>query len=51
MNETEALAWLQDRMPVGDDCFVLEGKGADQLLTTDMLHRSADFPQESLVIR
>ena len=44
MDETEALAWLQDRMPVGDDCFVLEGKETDQLLTTDMLHRSADFP-------
>lgn len=45
MNETEALTWLQDRMPVGDDCFVLEGKEEDQLLTTDMLHRTSDFPE------
>ncbi|MFP4136705.1 MAG: thiamine-phosphate kinase [Candidatus Acetothermia bacterium] len=44
MDEIEALDWLKSRMPVGDDCFVLERDGVNQLLTTDMLHRSSDFP-------
>ncbi|MFW6048719.1 MAG: thiamine-phosphate kinase, partial [Candidatus Bipolaricaulota bacterium] len=44
MNEQEALEWLAERMPVGDDCYVLDRVDEDLLLTTDMLHRSADFP-------
>ncbi len=44
MDEKEALDWLAGRMPVGDDCYVLTQGGEDLLLTTDMLHRSADFP-------
>lgn len=45
MDEKEALDWLKNRMPVGDDCFVLDRDGRDLLLTTDMLHRSSDFPE------
>lgn len=32
-------------MPVGDDCFVLNRGETNLLLTTDMLHRSSDFPR------
>ena len=45
MDEREALNWLANRLPVGDDCYVLEWKGTNLLLTTDMLHRSTDFPE------
>ncbi|MFB6291728.1 MAG: thiamine-phosphate kinase [Candidatus Bipolaricaulia bacterium] len=45
MDEKEALKFLANRMPVGDDCYVLEREGTNLLLTTDMLHRSADFPE------
>ncbi|MEF8726078.1 MAG: thiamine-phosphate kinase [Candidatus Bipolaricaulota bacterium] len=44
MDEKEALKWLRDRMPVGDDCFVLESGKTNLLLTTDMLHQTSDFP-------
>ncbi len=47
MNEKEALRWLANRMPVGDDCYVLEELGTNLLLTTDMLHRKTDFPAEA----
>lgn len=45
MNEQEALEWLAERMPVGDDCFFLQKGDNNLLLTTDMLHRSSDFPR------
>jgi len=44
MDEKEALKWLRDRMPVGDDCFVLERGETNLLLTTDMFHQTSDFP-------
>jgi len=44
MNEKEALKWLSDRMPVGDDCYVMSWEGRNLLLTTDMLHSNSDFP-------
>ncbi len=44
MNEREALKWLADRMPVGDDCYVMDWGDSNPLLTTDMLHRTTDFP-------
>lgn len=44
MNEKEALRWLESRMPVGDDCYVLEQPDTNLLLSTDMLHRKTDFP-------
>ncbi len=44
MDEKEALKWLNTRMPVGDDCFILEWGGKKLLVTTDMLHRRTDFP-------
>jgi len=44
MNEKEALKWLADRMPVGDDCYVMDWRGQNLLITTDMLHRKSDFP-------
>ncbi len=41
MDERAALAALADRLPTaGDDCAVVDG----QVLTTDMLHASTDFP-------
>jgi thiamine-monophosphate kinase len=41
MDERAALARLADRLPhAGDDCAVVDG----QVLTTDMLHASTDFP-------
>jgi len=45
MNEKEALKWLADRMPVGDDCFVMDRVENKLLLTTDMLHETSDFPR------
>lgn len=44
MDEKEALKWLRDRMPVGDDCFILERGETNLLLTTDMFHQTSDFP-------
>lgn len=44
MDEEQALRWLYDQLPVGDDCFVVDYAGEKLLLTTDMLHKSADFP-------
>ncbi|MBS3791473.1 thiamine-phosphate kinase [Candidatus Bipolaricaulota bacterium] len=44
MDEKEALKWLADRMPVGDDCYVMDWGERNLLLTTDMLHQATDFP-------
>lgn len=44
MDEKEALLWLAEELPVGDDCFVLERDDENLILTTDMLHRESDFP-------
>lgn len=44
MDEKEALKWLADRMPVGDDCYVMDWGESHLLLTTDMLHQTTDFP-------
>ncbi|MBS3787905.1 thiamine-phosphate kinase [Candidatus Bipolaricaulota bacterium] len=44
MNEKEALKWLATRMPVGDDCYVMDWGESHLLLTTDMLHQTTDFP-------
>ena len=44
MNEKEALKWLANRMSVGDDCYVMDRGKENLLVTTDMLHRNADFP-------
>lgn len=44
MDEKEALKWLADRMPVGDDCYVMDWGERNLLLTTDMLHQTTDFP-------
>jgi thiamine-monophosphate kinase len=42
MDERAALAVLADRLPhAGDDCAVVDGL----VLTTDMLHAAADFPE------
>ena len=42
MDERAALAVLADRLPTaGDDCAVVDGL----VVTTDMLHASADFPE------
>ncbi|MFP4588354.1 MAG: thiamine-phosphate kinase [Candidatus Acetothermia bacterium] len=44
MDEKEALNWLYDRFPVGDDCFILPVDNRNLLLTIDMLHQETDFP-------
>ncbi|MFW6071543.1 MAG: thiamine-phosphate kinase [Candidatus Bipolaricaulota bacterium] len=45
MDEKEALKWLANRMPVGDDCYVMDWGERNLLLTTDMLHQTTDFPR------
>lgn len=45
MKETQALDWLYQQLPVGDDCAITELEGTHLLSTVDMLHKETDFPE------
>lgn len=45
MDEWKLLECIRDRVPrAGDDCAVVPFQDTNLLLTTDMLHRTSDFP-------
>ncbi|GBC76192.1 Thiamine-monophosphate kinase [bacterium HR07] len=45
MRERDVIKFLNERLPIGDDCAVIPFGKTNLLLTTDMLHRHTDFPE------